>query len=105
MNTKLKTKKREATLVKVKRHFQVTIPDDLRKQFRLVEGDYMKMEISDDGLILRPVKVVHPDQEYFFTKEWQLGESEADRDIANGDVIGDFKDVKSALKALKKAKV
>jgi len=105
MNNKVITKKHEVTLVKVKRHFQVTIPDDLRKQFHLVEGDYMKMETSSEGLILRPVKVVHPDQAYFYAKEWQAGESEADRDIANGDVIGDFKDIKSALKALKSAKV
>ena len=51
--------------------------------------------------MIRPVKVIHPDQEYFFTKEWQEQEAEADRDIAEGKVVGPFEDAQEALKALK----
>ena len=57
------------------------------------------MDIQDDTLVIRPVKVVHPDQEYFFTKEWQKKETEADKDIAEGKVVGPFS--QDALKALK----
>jgi antitoxin MazE len=92
-------------LVKVKRNYQITIPRNLRKLIRLAEGDYVEMEIKDGGLLLKPVKMVHPDQEYFFTKEWQEREAAADQDLARGKVAGPFENVKDALKALKTSKV
>jgi len=92
-------------LVKVKRNYQITIPQSLRKFFRLAVGDYVEVDLQDETLVIRPVKVVHPDQEYFFTKEWQEKETEADKDIAGGKVVGPFENAKDALKALKNAKV
>jgi AbrB family looped-hinge helix DNA binding protein len=92
-------------LVKVKKNYQITIPQGLRKLIRLAEGDYVEMEIRDGALVLKPVKVIHPDQEYFFTKEWQERESAADQDLAQGKVAGPFENVKDALKALKTTKV
>jgi antitoxin MazE len=88
-------------LVKVKRNYQITIPQSLRRLVRLAVGDYVEVDIQDDMLVIRPVKVIHPDQEYFFTKEWQEKEAEAARDIAEGKVIGPFENAQDALKALK----
>ena len=88
-------------LVKVKRNFQITIPQSLRRLIRLVVGDYVEVDIQDDTLVIRPVKVVHPDQGYFFTKEWQEKEAEADKDLVEGKVAGPFENVRDALKALK----
>jgi antitoxin MazE len=88
-------------LVKVKRNYQITIPQSLRRLIRLVVGDYVEVDIKGDALVIRPVKVVHPDQEYFFTKEWQEKEMEADKDIAEGKVVGPFENAPAALKALK----
>jgi AbrB family looped-hinge helix DNA binding protein len=92
-------------LVKVKRNYQITIPQGLRKFFRLAVGDYVEVDVQDGTLVIRPVKVVHPDQEYFFTKEWQEKEAEADRDLAAGKVSGPFDNVQDALEALKNTKV
>ena len=92
-------------LVKVKRNYQITIPQSLRKLIRLAEGDYVEMEIEDGALVLKPVKVIHPDQEYFFAKEWQDKESAADQDLAQGKVVGPFENAQDALKALKTIKV
>jgi AbrB family looped-hinge helix DNA binding protein len=92
-------------LVKVKRNYQITIPQSLRKFFRLAVGDYVEVDLQDDTLVIRPVKVVHPDQEYFFTKEWQQKEAEADQDIAAGKVVGPFENITDALRALKNTKV
>ena len=78
-------------LVKVKRNYQITIPQNLRRIIRLTVGDYVEVDIQDDTLVIRPVKVIHPDQEYFFTKEWQEKEAEAEQDIAEGKVVGPFK--------------
>jgi AbrB family looped-hinge helix DNA binding protein len=94
-------------LVKVKRNFQITIPQNLRRIIRLTVGDYVEVDIKDDMLVIRPVKVVHPDQEYFFTKEWQEKETEADKDIAEGRVAGpygnvDFREIQKALQEAEK---
>ena len=80
-------------LVKVKRNYQITIPQNLRRIIRLTVGDYVEVDIQDDTLVIRPVKVVHPDQEYFFTKEWQEKEAEADKDIVEGKMVGPFKNL------------
>ena len=88
-------------LVKVKRNYQITIPQNLRRIIRLTVGDYVEVDIKDDTLVIRPVKVVHPDQEYFFTKEWQEKEAEAEKDIVEGKVVGPFENAQDALKALK----
>jgi AbrB family looped-hinge helix DNA binding protein len=86
-------KESEMELVKVKRNYQITIPQNLRRLIRLSVGDYVEVNIQDDTLVIRPVKVIHPDQEYFFTKEWQEKEAEADREIAEGKVVGPFKNL------------
>jgi AbrB family looped-hinge helix DNA binding protein len=91
-------------LVKIKRHYQITLPQSLRKKFNLDVGDYVEMDRQNGNIVLKPVKLIHPDQEYFYTKEWQKGEAEADRDIERGAVVGPFDNIKDALNALKKAK-
>jgi len=93
------------SLVRVKRHFQITLPDSLRKKFKLAEGDYIEVITNEDGLVLKPVKMIYPDQQYFFTKEWQAGEAEADTDITNKDIVGSFDNIDTALKALKETKI
>jgi len=92
-------------LVKVKRHSQITIPNEIRRKFKIAEGDYLEIEERNDQLVLKPVKVVHPDEAYFHTKEWQAGEREADKDILEGAVVGPFDNIKEALKALRTTKV
>jgi AbrB family looped-hinge helix DNA binding protein len=96
-----RVKEQQMELVKVKRNYQITIPQNLRRIIRLTVGEYVEVDIKDDTLVIRPVKVIHPDQEYFFTKEWQEKEAEADKDIAEGEVVGPFEAAQDALKALK----
>jgi antitoxin MazE len=91
-------------LVKVKKNYQITIPQALRRLVRLAVGDYVEIDVQEGLLVIRPVKVVHPDQEYFFTREWQQKEAEADRDIAEGRVAGPFEKADEAVKALKTSK-
>jgi AbrB family looped-hinge helix DNA binding protein len=92
-------------LVRIKRHYQITLPAGLRKKLNIDIGDYVEVENKNGNIVMRPVKVVHPDQEYFYTREWQEGEAQADKDIAKGDVVGPFDNIKDGLKALKKAKI
>jgi AbrB family looped-hinge helix DNA binding protein len=92
-------------LIKVKQNFQITLPNTLRKYLNIAVGDYMEVDKQDGELVLKPVKVVHQEQAYFYTKEWQKGEAEADKDIANGDVLGPFDNITDGLAALKTAKI
>jgi AbrB family looped-hinge helix DNA binding protein len=97
-------KEQVVELVKVKKNYQITIPQALRRRVRLEVGDYVEVEVQEGTLVIRPVKVVHPDQDHFFTSEWQQKESEADRDIAEGKLAGPFENTDAALKALKTSK-
>ena len=92
-------------LIKVRRHHQITLPAHLRKKFNISEGDYMEIADRDGGILIKPVKVISPDQAYFYTKEWQEGEAEADKDIAEGSTEGPFEKIGDALGALKSAKI
>lgn len=92
-------------LVKIKEHFQITIPNSVRKNLSIAVGDYLELEKKDGKIILKPVKMVHPDQAYFYSREWQEGESDADRDITEGNVLGPFDNLEESLKALKTARI
>jgi len=50
-------------LLKIKRHFQLTIPASLRAKLQLTEGDYVQADVEDGKIIIRPVEVVRPDRE------------------------------------------
>ena len=92
-------------LVKIKQNYQITIPQELRKKFNVLVGDYLEIESKKEGLVIKPVKVIHPEQSYFYTPEWQKKEAEADEAIAKGEILGPFDNAKDAIKALKKAKI
>jgi len=92
-------------LMKIRKNYQLTIPRNLRNKFNLAEGDYVEVDTREEFIVLKPVKVIHPDQEYFYTKEWQKKESEADEDIRKGDVFGPFDNAADAVKALKTVKI
>ena len=65
--------------------------------------------IHSQGLSATEVKVaskaglIDPDQAYWWHEDWQKGERDAERAIAEGDVEGPFDNIKDALKVLRKA--
>ena len=87
-------------LLKVKKRGQVTIPHYLRKKLNIANGDYVKIDEIENGVVLRPIKVINPDQEYFYTKEWQKGEAQADKDIEKGKIAGPFESAEDLIKDL-----
>ena len=65
---------------------QLTLPDAIRKAARLEEGDLLEAELTEDGILLRPQKLVDATQAWFWSPEWQAGERKADADRAAGRV-------------------
>jgi len=45
-------------LIKVRRNFQLTIPQSLRDKLKLAVGDYVQADIEDEKIVIRPVEVV-----------------------------------------------
>ena len=88
--------------VKIGPKHQVTIPKDVFDSLHLEVGDFLDTQVKDNAIVLIPKKLVAKDQEWFWTKEWQTKEREADEAIANGEVSGPFSKAPDALKALKK---
>jgi len=51
------------------------------------KGAHLTIEkVADGNLLLTPKVLVDKEQAYFWTEEWQAGESQADADIAAGRV-------------------
>ena len=65
---------------------QITIPQEAFQQLGLRPGDVLEVQVRDNTLHLVPQALVPRDQAWFWTKEWQEKEREADEAIAEGEV-------------------
>jgi len=74
------------SLSKVTRHGQITIPAGLRKQLGIEEGDLVELLVKEDHIVLMPKKLIDKSQVYFWTKEWQEAERQAQADIEAGRI-------------------
>ncbi|MBA3653757.1 MAG: AbrB/MazE/SpoVT family DNA-binding domain-containing protein [Actinobacteria bacterium] len=63
---------------------QLTLPEEIRAAARLEEGDLLEAEITDEGILLRPQKVIDATQAWFWTPESQRDERAADGDLEAG---------------------
>jgi len=77
----------------------VTLPSEVIKKMKLQEGDNLDIDVEDDRIIIKPVLVINRSQSWFWTKEWQEMEKEADKDIKLGK-IHKAKNVKELIKKL-----
>jgi AbrB family looped-hinge helix DNA binding protein len=68
----------------IRKKGSLTIPADIRKAARLDEGDLVEVEITAEGILLRPKKVIDATQAWFWEPTWQAKEREADEDLAAG---------------------
>ncbi len=89
----------------VRKKYQITIPATVRREFpaNLEIGDVVDIEVNGNAIILKPQKVIDPDQAWFWTSEWQEGEKEAEDDIKSGRVES-FNTVDDAVSWLDKIK-
>ncbi|MCL6447668.1 MAG: AbrB/MazE/SpoVT family DNA-binding domain-containing protein [Armatimonadetes bacterium] len=58
----------------------------LKEHMPLNDGDIFQVQVEDSKIVLVPMKLIPAEQAWFWTREWQAGEKEADEDIAAGRV-------------------
>jgi len=94
-----KERRDAAVHVRFKKKSQVTVPHEIVKALELQEGDDLQVRLEDGKIVFVPMVSIPKDQAWFWTKEWQEGEREADEDIEAGRVKK-FDDVEDAVKWL-----
>lgn len=83
---------------------QVTIPAEVFKKLQLEIGDFLTAKVKNSEIILQPKKLIPKEQAWFWTKEWQKKEREADEDISKGRVYGPFTNAKDLIRSLRSKK-
>ena len=71
-------------IVTIRAKGQLTLPLGVRNAAHIEEGDPLEVELTPEGILLRPKKLIDADQAWFWSPEWQAGEREASADIAAG---------------------
>lgn len=92
--------------LEVRQKGQVTLPVSLRTQWSIKEGDLLEAVSLDNGIYLKPKKLIDAQDAWFWSKEWQQAEQEAEADIRSSRLNGPFKsaaDYRRHRQKLKKA--
>ena len=75
-------------IVQVRKKAQVTLPQSVRQELGIEEGDYLDIQVRSGEIVLKVKKLVDKEQAWFWTRRWQEGEKEAEEDIRAGRVHG-----------------
>ena len=87
------------TFVQINQKGIITLPSEIRKKLHLMVGDLLAVILEKDRITLIPKAAIDKDQIWFWTKEWQKGELEAEEDIRKGKTKK-FKSMKDLMKDL-----
>jgi AbrB family looped-hinge helix DNA binding protein len=87
--------------IKIGSKNKITIPSEIFKTLDLKQGDFLEALITEDkSILLVPKSLVPKDQNWFWTKEWQKKEHEANQAIAKGELCGPYDTAEQAIEAL-----
>jgi len=92
------------SLVKIGTRHQVTIPRKIVDEMELKPGDYVEIALEKGKIVILPKEIIDKDDAWYWSRDWQEKEREADEAIAKGELLGPFETAKDGLKALKKKK-
>jgi AbrB family looped-hinge helix DNA binding protein len=88
-------------LVQVRKKSQVTLPQSVRQELGIEEGDFLEVQVRDGDIVLKVKKLVDKDQAWFWSNRWQQGEKEVEEDVRVGRVHN-FPDAEQAVAFLHK---
>lgn len=86
-------------ITRVSPKHQITIPKEVFDTLHLEEGDFLDVEVKGDKIVITPKKLIPKEQAWFWTREWQEMEKEADEAIKAGRVK-EFDEVEELIKDL-----
>lgn len=61
---------------------QITLPEAIRSAAHLEDGDLPDAKLTEDGILLRPRKVIDATQAWFWSPDWQRGEQASKSTVA-----------------------
>ena len=88
-------------LIQIRKKAQLTLPQSVRQELGLKEGDFLDVRIENGAIVLKVKELVDREQAWFWTKRWQEGEAEAEEDIRSGR-LHHFADASKAIDFLHK---
>ncbi len=90
-----------ADILKISPQRQIRVPKKLMEKIGLYEGDYVEIALRGMEIVLKPRKLIDPQQGWFWTKEWQEGEKEVDKEIQIEELSPEFHTAEEGLEWLK----
>jgi AbrB family looped-hinge helix DNA binding protein len=91
-----------ATIMKISPQGQIRLPKKIMSSLQVESGDYVEVDVSEGQILLKPRKLIDPSQGWYWTKEWQKNEAEAETDLEKGRLSPKFKTAKEGIRWLKK---
>ena len=88
-------------IMKISPQGQIRIPKKIMATLGIEKGDYVEVDIEGGNIVLRPRKLIDPSQGWYWTKQWQQMESEADKEIERHELSPEFKTAEQGIKWLK----
>jgi AbrB family looped-hinge helix DNA binding protein len=88
---------------RIRRKFQVTIPEEVRRSYPLEEGQAVAVEATPQGILITAVAEVDPEQAWFWSPRWRALEAQADTDFRAGRT-SETTSAGAAIRALKKTR-
>jgi antitoxin MazE len=73
-------------VTKLRERSQVTLPVEIVKKLDLKIGDNLEITLEDDRIVIKPVLIIDRSQSWFWSKEWQAKEKEAEADVKAGRI-------------------
>ena len=64
--------------------------------------EYVEIDIEMNHAVFKPRKLIDPNQEWYWTKEWQKSEKEVDKELEKEECSPLFQTAEEALKWLEK---
>ena len=79
---------------------QITLPPEIRKKLKVGEGDDVLFFVNEKGqIVIDQVRIIDPEQAWFWSERWQKATKESMDDFENGNFV-EFEDMDKAIKYL-----